>query len=314
MQLRRSVRLTPSLVAERAAESVPATEPTHGRLPGRRRGFVADLLRDRFVLLALAILALVIATAVLADVLAPYSPAAQSVLQRLKGPSAQHWLGTDDLGRDTLTRVIFGARVALIASLLAVGIALVLGVPVGLVSGYWGGLVDDVIMRLMDGMFAFPPVVLALTIVSVLGPNLVNAMIAIGVVYAPRVARLVRGQVLSLREEEYVLAARCLGASHGRLMWRHVFPGTLPPLIVQTSLSMGFALLAEASLSFLGLGVQPPTPSWGSMLRSAARYLDSDPWMAVGPGVAIFATILAFNLLGDGLRDVLDPRHRAQAT
>ena len=275
--------------------------------------FWTILLRSRLVTAAIVILALVVLVAALADLLAPYSPAAQAGAQRLQGPSAAHLLGTDDLGRDTLSRVIFGTRVALTASLLAVSVALLLGLPLGVLSGYWSGLVDDVLMRLMDGMFAFPPIVLALTIVSVLGPNLVNAMLAIGIVNAPRVARLVRAQMLGIRQEEFVLAARCLGASHARLMWRHVFPGTLAPLVVQTSLSMGFALLAEASLSFLGLGVQPPTPSWGSMLRSAARYLEVDPWMAVGPGVAILFTILAFNLLGDGLRDAFDPRTRTRA-
>jgi peptide/nickel transport system permease protein len=303
------------------AESAPDVAVTTGRSwlasptasPARvapAPGFWTVLLRSRLVTVAVVILSVVVLVAALADVLAPYSPAAQTGAQRLQGPSMAHLLGTDDLGRDTLSRFIFGTRVALMASLLAVSVALILGVPVGVVSGYWSGLVDDVVMRLMDGMFAFPPIVLALTIVSVLGPNLVNAMLAIGIVNAPRVARLVRGQMLSVREEEFVLAARCLGASHTRLMWRHVFPGTLAPLVVQTSLSMGFALLAEASLSFLGLGVQPPTPSWGSMLRSAARYLELDPWMAVGPGVAILATILAFNLLGDGLRDTFDPRTR----
>jgi peptide/nickel transport system permease protein len=246
--------------------------------------------------------------AVFAPVVAPYDPTTQNFTALLQGPSTAHPLGTDELGRDTLSRVIHGARVSLQVGLIAVGLALVTGGSLGLISGYARGAVDTVVMRVMDGLLAFPALVLALAVTAMLGPSLRNTMIAIGVTGIPSYARLVRGQVLSIRDLEYVQAARSLGAGHGRIMLRHVLPNTTAPIIVETSVAIPAAILAEAGLSFLGLGVQPPTPSWGAMIDTAQGYMQREPWIAIAPGAAIVVTVLAFNFLGDALRDALDPR------
>jgi peptide/nickel transport system permease protein len=219
-------------------------------------------------------------------------------------------LGTDELGRDTLTRVMFGAQASLEVGILAVGISLVLGSLLGLVAGYVRGPTDATLMRIMDGLLALPTLVLALAITAMLGPSLNNAMLAIGITGVPVFARLVRGQVLAVREQDFVQAARSLGAGHLRMIRRHILPNVSSPIVVQASLAMPTAILAEAGLSFLGLGVQPPTPSWGGMLNTAKGYLQQDAWLAVAPGVAIFVTVLGFNFLGDALRDALDPRLR----
>jgi peptide/nickel transport system permease protein len=257
-----------------------------------------------------AIVLVVLAAAVLAIFWTPYSPTQQDIRNLLKAPSLTHPLGTDELGRDTLTRAMFGAQASLEVGIIAVGISLFAGSALGLVSGYLRGFTDAVIMRIMDGLLALPTLVLALAITAMLGPSLNNAMLAIGVTGVPIFARLVRGQVLSIRELDYIQAARSLGAGDVRTMLTHVLPNVLAPIVVQASLAMPTAILAEAGLSFLGLGVQPPTPSWGAMLNTAKGYLQQDAWLAVAPGTAIFVTVLGFNFLGDAIRDALDPRLR----
>jgi ABC-type dipeptide/oligopeptide/nickel transport system permease subunit len=255
-----------------------------------------------------AIVLVVLASALLAIVWTPYSPTQQDIRNLLRPPSPAHPLGTDELGRDTLTRAMFGAQASLEVGIIAVGISLFVGSALGLVAGYLRGLTDAVIMRIMDGLLALPTLVLALAVTAMLGPSLNNAMLAIGVTGVPVFARLVRGQVLSVRELEYIHAARALGAGDVRTMLAHVLPNVLAPIVVQASLAMPTAILAEAGLSFLGLGVQPPTPSWGAMLNTAKGYLQQDAWLAIGPGTAIFVTVLGFNFLGDAIRDALDPR------
>ncbi|MDP9370554.1 MAG: ABC transporter permease [Chloroflexota bacterium] len=272
------------------------------------REFGGRLWRTPRALVGGAVIAAVIIAALLAPVVAPYDPTAQNIPDLLQGPTAGHPLGTDELGRDTLSRVIYGARVSLQVGIIAVGIAMVVGGSLGLISGSAGGVVDTIIMRVMDGLLAFPALVLALGITAMLGPSLTNAMIAIGITGIPSFARLVRGQVLVIRDLEYVQAARSLGATHGRLMLRHMLPNTMSPIIVEASIAVPAAILAEAGLSFLGLGIQPPTPSWGGMLNTARGYMQREPWLAIAPGAAIFVTVLAFNFVGDALRDVLDPR------
>ncbi|MDX5400210.1 MAG: ABC transporter permease, partial [Actinomycetes bacterium] len=246
--------------------------------------------------------------AILGQAIAPYDSNAVDIPNALQPPSGAHWFGTDELGRDVLSRVILSARVSMLVSLVSVSIALVAGVLLGLLAGYFGGWLDTVIMRVADVMFAFPVMLLAMAIVAILGPGLTTAMIAIGVVYIPIFARVTRASVLSVRTEPYFRAAVSLGATSPRIIWRHVLPNVTAPIIVQTSLSLAFAILSEAALSFLGLGVQPPDPSWGRMLYDARAVLDQAWWMSVFPGLAVFVTVLSFNLLGDALRDVLDVR------
>lgn len=251
------------------------------------------------------------AAALLAPEVAPHDPLAQNLGAILAPPSARHLLGTDDLGRDVLSRLVHGARLSLGASLMAVAIAVVLGVPFGLVAGYLGGLTDDAIMRVSDAVQSIPALVLAMAIAAALGPGLFRVMVAVGVVFAPRFARLVRGQVLALREEVFVESARAVGASHTRILTRHVFPNVLSPIVVQVSISVAFALLAETSLSFLGVGIRPPLPSWGADVGRGYRFMRLAPWLVFMPGMAILLTTLAFNFIGDGIRDAVDPRQRA---
>ncbi|MFL6932418.1 MAG: ABC transporter permease, partial [Xanthobacteraceae bacterium] len=258
----------------------------------------------------LAVIVLFVAAAVLAPLVAPYDPTAQSWTAVRKPPSAQHLLGTDDVGRDILARIVFGARSSLLAGVISVSIALAIGVPLGLAAGYVGGFLDAAISRLTDAMLAIPFLILAIALAAFLGPSLGNAMIAIGVSTTPVFVRLTRGQVMAVKVDDYVEAARAVGNPPWRVVLVHILPNILPALMVQASLSIAAAIIAEAALSFLGLGQQPPAPSWGSMLNAAQRFLASAPWMAVWPGLAIFLTVLSFNLLGDGLRDALDPRER----
>ncbi|GAB3463924.1 ABC transporter permease [Kineococcus endophyticus] len=258
-----------------------------------------------FVLLA------VVVVAVFDDQIAPQGANEVDVTQRLQAPSGAHWFGTDDLGRDVLSRVVLGAKVSLQVGAVAVGFSLVAGVLVGLFAGFYGRWVDTVLMRLMDVLFAFPAILLAIAVIAVLGPGTTNAMIAIGITYTPVFARVTRSAVLGVRETVYVRASRSVGASDMRLLFRHVLPNAAPPVIVQTSVSLAFAVLAEAALSFIGLGTQPPDPSWGRMLSEGRGYIDLAWWIAVFPGLAIVLLVLAFNLLGDGLRDVLDPQQRS---
>lgn len=277
------------------------------------RDFVRRLWRVRLAGVGLVIVGIVVITALFAPLLAPYDPTQKNTRNLLKAPTLQHPLGTDELGRDTLSRVIYGARVSLEVGVIAVGISLVIGVLLGLVAGYAGGAIDSIIMRIMDGLLAFPALVLALAITAMLGPSLNNVMLAIGITGIPSFARLVRGQVLTTKQLEYVQAAQSVGASDWRLMLRHILPNIVAPIIVQTSISVAAAILAEAGLSFLGLGIQPPTASWGSMLNVAKGYLGRTAWLAIAPGTAIFITVLGFNFLGDAIRDVLDPRLRSSS-
>ncbi len=278
------------------------------RLVTRGRRFLSNVLETRLVGTGLWILAIVVFCALFADVISPHARDEQDYLAITEGPSLAHPLGTDDIGRDILTRIIYGSRVSLQVGVIAVGIALLCGVTLGLLAGYAGGLVDDVAMRFIDAVQAFPGLILALGITAALGPGIGNAMIAIGFVSTPAIARLTRAQVLSIREREFVHAARVIGASPVKIVARHIWPNVTAPIIVQATLLIASAILTEASLSFLGVGVKPPTPTWGSMLRTGSQYLEVAPWLAFAPGVAIFATVLAFNFVGDGLRRALDPR------
>ncbi|HSC71300.1 MAG TPA: nickel transporter permease [Candidatus Methylomirabilis sp.] len=293
-----------------AIEAAPRSFPSPVGVSPRTRtaGVVTRLLRGHLAKVGTgAVLALILA-AILAPQLAPHDPTEQHLEDMVRPPDREHLLGSDELGRDILSRLLYGARVSLAVGVLSVGISLLIGVSLGLVAGYRGGWLDEVIMRLMDGLLAFPALVLALAITAALGPSLGNAMIAIGIVGIPGFARLVRGQVLSVRAQEFVEAARAVGGGDRRIILRHVVPNVLAPIIVHSSLRIAFAVLTEASLSFLGLGAQPPTPSWGSMLNAGREYLEMAPWLCIAPGAAIFVTTLSFNFLGDGLRDALDPR------
>src|SRR6267378_3636612 len=258
----------------------------------------------------LVVIATFILLAVFAPLIVPYDPIATSWTLVRKPPSALHWFGTDDLGRDILGRVIYGARASLMAGAISVGIALGIGVPFGLLSGYRGGFIDALISRITDAMLACPFLILAIALAAFLGPSLGNAMIAIGITTTPIFVRLTRGQVMSVKVEDYVEAARAMGNPRWRIALFHILPNIMPALLVQATLSIAAAIIAEAALSFLGLGQQPPAPSWGSMLNAAQRFLTNAPWMALWPGFAIFLVVLSFNLVGDGLRDALDPRER----
>lgn len=269
------------------------------------------LLQNRLAVFGLVVLALVVTAALLGELAAPYDPVRVDVPQRLLGPSLEHPFGTDNFGRDVFSRVIVGARVSLQVGFIAVGISLLFGVLIGLVAGYYSGALDSVLMRTMDVLFAFPFVLLAIAILAALGPGITNAMIAIGIVYTPIFARIARGSTLTVKEDVFVTAARSIGASDARVIRRHVLPNVVAPLIVQTSLSLAFAILAEAALSFLGLGVQPPDPAWGRMLAEGRQFVRQAPWMGIFPGLAIFFTVMSFNFVGDGLRDALDPKQKS---
>jgi peptide/nickel transport system permease protein len=289
------------------AEAAPVTsKPARPRW----RETLGLLARNRTALIAALVLLAIIVVAVFDETFAPQGANEQDIANRLESPSWSHPFGTDDLGRDILSRVILGASVSLKVGFLSVGLALVVGTLLGLLAGFYAGWTDDVLMRLMDMLFAFPAVLLAIAILAIRGPGTSNTIIAIAIVYVPIFARVTRASVLGVREEVYVRASRSVGASDFRLITRHVLPNAAPPIIVQTSISLAFAVLAEAALSFLGLGTQPPNPSWGLMLAEGRGYIDLAWWLAFFPGMAIVITVLCFNLLGDGLRDVLDPRQR----
>jgi peptide/nickel transport system permease protein len=298
-----------ALVAERArAQVTDVNEGGAASLLHRGRRLFSRVMETRLVGTGLSILGLVVFCAVFADLIAPYNPNDQDYLALTEAPSATHLLGTDDLGRDVLSRIIYGSRVSLEVGIIAVGIAVVLGVALGLLAGYAGGLTEEIVMRIVDALQAFPGLILALGITAALGPGIGNAMIAIGIVATPAFARLTRAQTLTMREREFVQAARVIGASPYSIVVRHIWPNVTAPIIVQATLLIATAIVTEASLSFLGVGVVPPTPSWGSMIRIGSQYLEVAPWIAFAPGVAIFATVLAFNFVGDGLRRALDPR------
>ncbi len=277
--------------------------------PGRRANRSwGKFKRNRSAMLGAAIVLFFILIALLAPLIASYDPTQVSFTAIRKAPSAAHWLGTDELGRDILSRMVFGARASLLAGMCSVLIALVVGVPFGLLAGYFGGLIDGCISRATEALLSIPFLILAIALAAFLGPSLVNAMIAIGVSAAPLFIRLARGQVLSIKNEDYVQSTRSLGASNTRIVLRHILPNIMPALIVQATIMIASAIIAEASLSFLGLGLQPPNPSWGSMLNTAKNFMTQAPWMSIFPGSAIFFVVFGFNLLGDGLRDALDPR------
>jgi peptide/nickel transport system permease protein len=276
--------------------------------PARRA--LRRLLKRKGAVAGIVVIATFIVLALFAPLLVPYDPVATSWTLVRKAPSSLHWFGTDDLGRDVFARVVYGARASLSAGIISVGIALGIGVPFGVLSGYRGGFVDALISRITDAMLACPYLILAIALAAFLGPSLGNAMIAIGITTTPVFVRLTRGQVMSVKVEDYVEAARAMGNPPWRIALFHILPNVMPALLVQATLSIAAAIIAEAALSFLGLGQQPPAPSWGSMLNSAQRFLTTAPWMAVWPGLAIFLVVLSFNLVGDGLRDALDPRER----
>jgi ABC-type dipeptide/oligopeptide/nickel transport system permease subunit len=261
-------------------------------------------------LVGLGIILTFVLLAVFAPLISPYDPVAQDLSSAVQGPSASHWFGTDQLGRDVATRLMYGTRISLLIGVLAVLIGLLIGVPLGMLAGYYGGWADLAISRAADMMFAFTSILLALTLVAVLGVSLQNVIVAVGISVVPVIIRLVRSSVLSLREEPYVEAARALGASDLRIITRHVFRNALTPVLVHGTLSIGVSILLAAGLGFLGLGVQSPTPEWGTMLGEGRQFIFNAPHMTTFPGITIFLAILAFNLLGDGLRDALDPRMR----
>jgi peptide/nickel transport system permease protein len=266
------------------------------------------------ILLGGGLIALLLLSALFAPVVAPYDPVAVDVSRSLQAPGPQHWFGTDDLGRDVFSRVVWGSRISLSVGLISVLIGFLIGVSLGLAAGYLGGLIDLLAMRAIDALLAFPALILAIAITAALGPQIQNAMIAIGVVAIPVYTRLTRGQVLSMREREFVTAARTIGVPPLGIVMRHIFPNITNPLVVQATLSTAFAILAEAALSFLGLGSQPPTPSWGQDINYSQRYLSNLIWwMSAGPGLAIFLAVFAFNFMGDALRDALDPQLRRSA-
>lgn len=277
-------------------------------LPRRKRRGLVRFMRNKAAVFGAILVALIVVMAVFAPWLTQYDPVQASFMTVRQAPSAAHWFGTDELGRDVLSRLLYGARASLLAGVVSVGIAVVLGVPLGLLAGYFGKLVDGVISRIADALLSIPFLILAIALSAFLGPSLTNAMAAIGISAMPRFIRLTRGQAISVKAEEYVEGARAIGLDHARIILRYILPNVLPPIIVQASLTVASAIIAEASLSFLGLGQLPPAPSWGSMLNTAKDFVSQAPWMSIFPGIAIFLAVLGFNLLGDGLRDALDPR------
>jgi peptide/nickel transport system permease protein len=291
------------------AVAADSAEPVEDAPGGSR--VVSRFLHDPVAMSGAVFITILVVVAIFAPEVAPDSPY-KNFPAINAGPSGSHLLGTDDIGRDILSRLIFGARISLEAATIIVGLALLVAIPIGLIAGYFAGRTDNLLMRLMDALFAFPPLILAITVVALLGRSLHNEAIAIAVTFTPGLARVIRGQVLAVREETFIEAARSVGAGPWRMIRRHVLPNVASPLIVQTALSFGYALLAEAGLSFLGLGVQPPSASWGVMLQEAYEFVLSDPWATIVPGVAIALTVLSFNFVGDGLRDALG-RERVKA-
>ncbi|AWX54120.1 ABC transporter permease [Brevibacillus brevis] len=272
---------------------------------------VGKFLRNGLGVIGAVIILGLIVVAIFAPLIAPFDPNAQDYNKILISPDGEHLFGTDDLGRDIFSRVVYGARISIQAALISVGIAMLIGVPIGLLSGYYRGFWDEwIVMRSVDAMQAFPFLILALAISAVLGSGFGNAMLAIGIGFAPAFIRITRGQVLSLRNMEYIQAARSVGVKDARIIFRHILPNAMNPIVIQATLAMASGIIAEASLSYLGLGVQPPTPSWGSMLNQAQTLMSVAPYATFYPGIAIFLVVLGFNLLGDGLQQVLDPRAR----
>ncbi len=297
-------------MAEATAPQVARAAPPARRAEWRKTA--RTLTRNRLVLAGLVMVIGLILVAALAGLIAPYDPIANNVRAALQPPSSYYYFGTDRFGRDVFSRVVHGSRLSLMVALVSVTISAIVGVALGLMSGYYRGWTDNIIGRVMDVFFSFPALLLAIGVAAMLGPGLNNAIIAIAVVYSPVFGRVVRGPVLVERGKEYVEAARVIGGSSPRILLRHVFPNVLSPLTVQATITLSQAILLEAYLSFLGLGTQPPFPSWGTMLQEGRSFLETAPWMSIFPGLAIMLTVLAFNLLGDGIRDVLDPRSRGE--
>jgi peptide/nickel transport system permease protein len=262
------------------------------------------------VILGMLIVLLLIIAAIFAPWLAPYNPIKSSMTESLQQPSRQHLLGTDILGRDVLSRIIFGTRVSLMVGVIATSIAAIIGMVMGLLAGYFSGWINSVIMRVTDALMTIPPIMLALAVAALLGGGLKNVMISVGISLIPTYCRLMCGEILSIKESDYVTAAVLSGATHTRIMLRHLLPNSFPPILVLITLNMGIAILAEAALSFLGIGISPPQPAWGAMISDGYRYLNTNPVLSLAPGVAVILVVLAFNLVGDGLRDALDPRLR----
>jgi len=293
--------------------NIPDERPTNQKIDDQqtKRLWIDSLfriLKSKTSLIGLCIIIILIITAIFAPIIATHSPTDQSIVNRYQTPSAEHYLGTDELGRDIFSRIVYGSRYSILIGLIAVGIALICGVFLGAVAGYAGKWVDQVVMRFIDMLMAFPSILLAIALVAVLGASLQNAMIAVGIVGVPQFARIVRAAVLSVKETEYIEAARAIGAKHKKILFQHILPNCLAPIIVQATLSIGTAILDAAGLSFLGLGAQPPTPEWGAMLSDGRHALQNSPWVVTFPGLAILLVVLGFNLFGDGLRDALDPR------
>ena len=265
---------------------------------------------NKTAMFGLTIVVILIITAIFAPFIAPYDPIEPNIVVRLQGPSWDHWLGTDNFGRDIFSRIVYGSRISLYVGFIAVGIGAVFGGIIGATGGYFGGKIDNIIMRLMDVMLAIPRIILAIAIVAVLGTNITNVMVAVGISIVPRYARVVRGTVLSYREEEFVEAARAIGASDARIIFENILPNSMAPIIVQSTLGIAKAILDAATLSFLGLGVQPPTPEWGTMLSQGRQFMRTAPHLTLFPGLAIVIVVISLNLFGDGLRDSLDPKMR----
>jgi peptide/nickel transport system permease protein len=310
-----------STVTERGHQSVTmatagslALEPQLHRVERVSAGLWRDagrrLVRDRAALAGLSVIAILVVVAIIAPTMTPYPPNDQSFRIKLEAPGTEHLLGTDEFGRDVFSRILIGTRVALFVGIVPVVIAVIIGVSLGLVAGYFGGGIDQVLMRVIDVLLAFPWLLLAIGIMAILGPGIQNVVIAVAIVYIPAFARIVRGSVLSIKEKEYVEAARAMGQPTIRILVRHVLANAWAPIIVLSTLSIGQAIIYAAGLSFIGLGTQPPNADWGVMLTSGREYLRDAPWLGFFPGVAILITVLAFNLFGDGLRDALDPRLR----
>jgi peptide/nickel transport system permease protein len=300
-----STRALPSS-SELAAEAVTGRTTSRGFLARARR----VLVRNRTALWGTLFIAFFVLMAIIGPAIAPYDPYAVTLSERFQPPGASHWFGTDNLGRDILTRTLYGARISLWVGVLTVSLAMVVGVPLGLIAGYRRGFIDSALMRLVDVFLAFPVIILAIAIVAVRGPSLTNVMVALVAVYWTTYARITRGVTLVLRQEDFVLAAESIGVPAWRTMARHLLPNAMAPILVIATLGLGNAILAEAALSFLGLGIQPPEASWGSMLNFGMQFLRDAPWLTIFPGLAIFFTVLGFNMLGDGLRDAMDPRLR----
>lgn len=271
---------------------------------------LTDLLKNRTAAFGMLLILFIVLVAIFGPAYAPYNPLIPAPLDRLQGPSGDHLFGTDSLGRDIFSRIIYGSRISIMIGLISVSISLIPGTFLGLISGYFGRSLDTLLMRLMDVLMAFPAILLAIFITAILGPNLTNTMIAVGIVYIPHYARIVRSSVLFLKEQLFVQSIRHLGGSHLRILWKHVLPNAMPPIIVYATLGMGTAVLQAAALGFLGLGAQPPQPEWGAMLSEGRQYIQLAPHVAAFPGAAILLLVLGFNLFGDGLRDVLDPSLR----